>query len=1098
MCLRDSMRRLTHPRTRPALIGSHRTAAAAASRWRALAPLLFLLALPLWPGLSFAAETGSAHVDLAAPGWLERNRELVLVLVGLLSAAVILVLVWNRSLRRMVLLRVRDLRASERRLHFALSAARMVAWRWDISADTLNWAESPASLIGPEPAVGYPDFRELVHPKDRAAFLLAGRQAIAQGAHYRIEFRITRTDGVVRWVEARGMPSANDTAGPVSHLDGVSQDITERKETEAKIDRLSKLYAALNQCNQAIVHSRSEEELFPQICRAAVDFGDLKMAWVGQLDETGTCLKPVAAYGEHTEYVQDLRITTTADDPSGRGPTGVAVRENRPVWCQDFLNDPMTAPWHERGARFGWHASASLPLCRDDAVIGAFSVYSGEVYAFDETVRESLIEMAADISFVLGNFERERRRTRAEAALMESQQKLQIILDTALDAVIRMDTDGIIVGWNAQAEKIFGWPRSEALGRALHETIIPPESRAAHLRGLRHFLASGNGPVLNRRVEIQAAHRDGQLFPVELAITPVRTEGRYEFSAFINDITQRKQAQVALTEAKQRLEIALEGSQISVWEIDLRTNKIWLDADWAVFLGLPRAETRTAISALHALVHPDDQRKAAAAAVDTMKGKFASYAVEHRVKCANGEWKWILSRGRVIERDAGGQALRMSGTNTDITESKRDDLLLELEHAVVRCLALEKDAPSALQAVMRTICESMNWVRSTYWRADEAAGLMRFGHSWEVSGLGLERYAERSRSMVFAPGTGLVGRVWQTGEPLWVPDFGNDPRVVQQALARETGIHCVFVFPVTSEGRTIGALAFFSREVREPEERLLALTRVIGGELGQFLQRKQAEDQVRTLNAELEARVAQRTQQLETANKELEAFSYSVSHDLRAPLRAIQGFSRLVEQQYAGRIDDAGRDMLRRVGAGAEKMGLLIDDLLRLARISRQEMKIGRVDLSALAQEAADELRGAEPERRVQWTIAPQVSVEGDPGLLRVVLQNLLGNAWKYSSRRELARIEFGVGEKDGHPAYFVRDNGAGFDMAYSGKLFGAFQRLHSAAEFPGTGIGLATVARIIHRHGGAAWAEGREGEGATFYFSLGSDPARLDRQNPI
>jgi light-regulated signal transduction histidine kinase (bacteriophytochrome) len=166
-------------------------------------------------------------------------------------------------------------------------------------------------------------------------------------------------------------------------------------------------------------------------------------------------------------------------------------------------------------------------------------------------------------------------------------------------------------------------------------------------------------------------------------------------------------------------------------------------------------------------------------------------------------------------------------------------------------------------------------------------------------------------------------------------------------------------------------------------------------------------------------------------------------------------------------------------------MANLIDDLLKLSRISRQKMERESVDLSALVREAADDLSGAEPERRVEWVIAPQVTVNGDRGLLRVVVQNLIGNAWKYSSKRENARIEFGVGEGEGRPACFVRDNGAGFDMAYADKLFGAFQRLHSPGEFPGTGIGLATVKRIIHRHGGEVRAEGKVGEGAIFYFTL-------------
>ena len=249
--------------------------------------------------------------------------------------------------------------------------------------------------------------------------------------------------------------------------------------------------------------------------------------------------------------------------------------------------------------------------------------------------------------------------------------------------------------------------------------------------------------------------------------------------------------------------------------------------------------------------------------------------------------------------------------------------------------------------------------------------------------------------------------------------------------------------------------------------------------------RKRYAEELQRLNLELEQRIQQRTQELQVANSELEAFSYSVSHDLRAPLRAIHGFSCLVEQQYAGQIDEQGRDMLRRVGAGVNKMGALIDDLLRLSRISRQTMRIQPVDLSGLAWEVIGELQDGAPERKVEWVIAAQLPAKGDPGLLRIVLQNLIGNAWKYSSKRADARIEVSLTAWRGRPAYFVRDNGAGFDMAYADKLFGAFQRLHSQGEFPGTGIGLATVKRIIYRHGGDVGAESKLGEGATFHFTL-------------
>lgn len=246
-------------------------------------------------------------------------------------------------------------------------------------------------------------------------------------------------------------------------------------------------------------------------------------------------------------------------------------------------------------------------------------------------------------------------------------------------------------------------------------------------------------------------------------------------------------------------------------------------------------------------------------------------------------------------------------------------------------------------------------------------------------------------------------------------------------------------------------------------------------------ERKRAEESVRQLNADLQMQSAQ----LQTANKELEAFSYSVSHDLRAPLRSIDGFSQALLEDCADQLDEEGKDYLQRVCASTQRMAELIDDLLNLARVSRGEMRLEAVNLSALAKNITAEFQRSEPERQVEVVIAEGMVATGDGGLLKAALENLIGNAWKFTGKRPDAKIEFGVMQQNGNHDYFVRDNGAGFDAAYTGKLFGAFQRLHDAREFPGTGIGLATVQRIIHRHRGRIWAEGKPNEGATFYFSL-------------
>jgi signal transduction histidine kinase len=252
------------------------------------------------------------------------------------------------------------------------------------------------------------------------------------------------------------------------------------------------------------------------------------------------------------------------------------------------------------------------------------------------------------------------------------------------------------------------------------------------------------------------------------------------------------------------------------------------------------------------------------------------------------------------------------------------------------------------------------------------------------------------------------------------------------------------------------------------------------------VERKWAEEQVRHLNQELEQRVQQRTAQLEGTNKELEAFCYSVSHDLRAPLRTIRGFSEVLLEQYKPHLDARGQDYLRRTCEAGLQMDKLIEDLLKLSRVSRSEIQHTEINLSAIAQEIAAELAKTEPGRTVEFAISPGVSANGDERLLRLVIDNLLRNAWKFTRKKPEGRIEFGRANGDASP-FFVRDNGVGFDMAYAAKLFGVFQRLHSAAEFAGTGVGLAIVQRIVNRHGGRVWADAKVNLGATFYFTLPS-----------
>ncbi len=323
-------------------------------------------------------------------------------------------------------------------------------------------------------------------------------------------------------------------------------------------------------------------------------------------------------------------------------------------------------------------------------------------------------------------------------------------------------------------------------------------------------------------------------------------------------------------------------------------------------------------------------------------------------------------------------------------------------------------------------------------------------------------------------------------EPIIVEDLRTEKRFSGPQLLYDHGVISGISVLIRGKERPFGVMGVHTNSRRMFSKDDVNFFQSIANVLAEVIERKRVQDELKKHRDHLEELVAERTTELEVANKELEAFNYSVSHDLRAPLRCIDGFSQALLEDYSESLDEQGRDYLRRIRAASQRMGELIDDMLTLSRVTRSEMHCRTVDLSVLAEEIAAELKQIQVERRVEFIISKGLVAKGDPGLLRVALKNLLENAWKFSGKQPQAHIEFGHIIKEEEEIYFICDNGAGFDMNYSGKLFGPFQRLHGK-EFEGTGIGLATVQRIIHRHRGRVWAEGEVNKGATFYFTLSS-----------
>jgi PAS domain S-box-containing protein len=553
------------------------------------------------------------------------------------------------------------------------------------------------------------------------------------------------------------------------------------------------------------------------------------------------------------------------------------------------------------------------------------------------------------------------------------------------------------------------------------------------------------------------------------------------------ELSDRIQAETALQKSEEQFRSIFENAVMGLYRSTPGGRVLMANPAMIQMLGYETMEQLAALDATRDLYCEATERE-----------KFISL-IEKTGQVKNLEAAWKKRDGSILYVresakaicDDRGRTMYYEGTVEDITTHKiieqERKTLIEFQQVVTELsarfinLATSEIEPAIGQA-LHVVSKYTNADAASVWLFDvkNQTGSKVFG--WPTN----EKRAT-NQDVPF----GKYPWVFETiikGESLMLPGWDNAPYQEREAFLASYSMRAILAVPLIREGKVFGALSVYTR-TREKTwtNDLENLLRIVGDIIVNALERKQAEESIRKFNEELEQRVIQRTQQLEAANQELEAFAYSVSHDLRAPLRAIDGFSLALIEDYSSQLDEGAISYLDRVRAASQRMGQLIDDLLKLSRVTRSEMVHHTVNLSALVDEIADELQGTEPMRNVTFHIQPGVTARGDQQLLRVMLTNLLNNAWKFTSKKEQSVIEFGrLDDNPDVPIYFVRDNGVGFNMDYADKLFGTFQRLHSTHEFEGTGIGLATVKRIVLRHGGRVWAEGDVDHGATFYFTLG------------
>jgi PAS domain S-box-containing protein len=605
------------------------------------------------------------------------------------------------------------------------------------------------------------------------------------------------------------------------------------------------------------------------------------------------------------------------------------------------------------------------------------------------------------------------------------------LLESLAQAIIVVDKSTRILYVNKLAEGMFGYQSSDLVGKS-HDILVPDRFRATHGELMAGYFSEPRNRMLGNGMDLYGRHRNGSEFPVDISLSYLMTKIGTVSIALVTDLTLLKQSEQALRLSERRYRSFVEVTSQYAWRTDpngLVTEDI---PTLREFTGQTYEETKG--SGWTNALYPDDVKPTLEVwqrAIETR----TSYETEYRMRRYDGMYRLLLARG-VPVFDEQGQVVEWVGTCIDITERKQ--------------------AENALRESEERLKKSQEIAHLGSWELDVIHDHLTWSDEvYRIFGLQPQEFGATYEAFLLA---------------VHPDDRQKVDTAYSSSLNKNSGgyeIEHRIVNKSTGEIRIVHEKCF---HVRDGSGRIVRSI----GMIHDITDRKRMEETIQRQLKELAA-----------TNSELESFSYSVAHDLRSPLRVIKGFGSIIIEDYSAKLDSEMRGYFDLIVKTADKMDELITDMLSLAKISRQEINPQEIDMSAMVGSILDELHHADPERKVEASVAPGIKAFGDERLIHIALSNLIGNAWKYSSKTPDAQIEFGIQKKNGDQVYYIRDNGAGFDMAYAEKLFTPFKRLHSDKEFPGTGIGLAIVNRVIERHRGRIWAESETGKGATFYFTL-------------
>lgn len=878
-------------------------------------------------------------------------------------------------------------------------------------------------------------WRAAIHPQD-LEIDARDLQLLQQNRNVISTVRTIKKDGTVVWAQVYAHPIWDEHNRRLIGIYGAVQDVTARKQAENELHRKNRALLIHSACSQALAHINDEAELLTQICKICIELGGYRLAWIGYAEEDAEkTVRPIAYWGFALGYLEKLKISW-ADSEFGQGPSGKAIRTRQPQIAQNILAAPEYLPWRANALAQGFASSIALPLISGSNLCGVLNIYSAEPEAFDPAEVALLVNLAGDVAFGI-----EAIRTRAEnkrtlELLQASEERYRLLVDQSPYAITMYQDDRIVFA-NEAAVRLFGAGElADLLGRTMQSLVQPDYWPATRYRVERMLNGeAGLYPSENRFLRL-----DGQTVPVEVTATPFKYAGRQAIQLIALDITDRKEAEAQVVRANEFSNALLDSLPGVFYFYDENLRFLRWNKNFETVTGYTADE----IARLNPLAFFDPSEQALVA--ERIQAVFTSGSAEVEASFVAKDGTLTPYYFTGLRTQVDGKS-SLVGVGIDIAKRKQAERALH-EHQ------------KQLSLIFDTVSDVL------YLLAVEPNETYRFV----------------SINPVFLAVTGLraeqvLGKTIEEVLPSTAHNLVKDK--YRQAIQENKTVHWeeVSAYPT---GTLYGEVAV--TPARDAEGNCTHLI----GSVHDITEIRRAHAEITKLNQELEQRVVERTAQLQTANKDLESFSYSVSHDLRAPLRAISGFAQIIARRHRASLNEEGQHYFDNIVQASDRMGHLIDDLLQYSRLGRQSVRLVPVPLPEVLSPLAKELTARLKEIGGSLEIAEDLpTVVADRTLLRQIFANLLENALTYRRPDVPAQVSV-TWQAEGQAAVIcVRDNGIGIPAEHHQRIFNIFQRLHSDDEYPGTGIGLATVKKSVEMLGASVRVESEIGQGSAFFIKL-------------